>query len=114
MGQKESGKIPTAFWQRKREMRLKKGFTRDMILNEKNGGLTSGSMLCLTIGQTALIHCETIGLTKSDWQAKRNMIIRKYLPEDCKQLSELFYQTVHSVNAKDYTDELYEEKKALL
>lgn len=55
-----------------------------------------------TIGQ---IHCETIGLTKSDWQAKRNMIIRKYLPEDCKQLSELFYQTVHSVNAKDYTDE---------
>ena len=33
------------------------------------------------------------------------MIIRKYLPEDCKQLSELFYQTVHSVNAKDYTDE---------
>ena len=33
------------------------------------------------------------------------MIIRKYLPSDCKHLAELFYQTVHSINAKDYTDE---------
>lgn len=33
------------------------------------------------------------------------MIIRKYLPSDCKHLVELFYQTVHSINAKDYTDE---------
>lgn len=33
------------------------------------------------------------------------MIIRKYLPSDCKHLMELFYQTVHSINAKDYTDE---------
>ena len=33
------------------------------------------------------------------------MIIRKYLPSDCKYLTELFYQTVHSINAKDYTDE---------
>ena len=31
------------------------------------------------------------------------MIIRKYLPSDCKYLTELFYQTVHSINAKDYT-----------
>ena len=33
------------------------------------------------------------------------MIIRKYEPSDCKQLAELFYQTVHSVNAIDYTNE---------
>ena len=34
-----------------------------------------------------------------------NVIIRKYLPSDCKYLAELFYQTVHSINAKDYTEE---------
>lgn len=31
------------------------------------------------------------------------LTIRKYVPSDCKHLAELFYQTVHSVNAKDYT-----------
>lgn len=33
------------------------------------------------------------------------MIIRKYIPSDCKYLAELFYDTVHSVNARDYTAE---------
>lgn len=33
------------------------------------------------------------------------MIIRNYQPSDCKELSELFYHTVHTVNAKDYTQE---------
>ena len=33
------------------------------------------------------------------------MQLRKYTPSDCAQLAELFYQTVHSVNAKDYTKE---------
>ena len=33
------------------------------------------------------------------------MIIREYLSSDCKYLAEMFYQTVHSVNAKDYTQE---------
>lgn len=33
------------------------------------------------------------------------MFIRKYRTADCKHLAELFYQTVHTVNAKDYTDE---------
>ena len=33
------------------------------------------------------------------------MQLRKYQPSDCAQLAELFYQTVHSVNAKDYTQE---------
>lgn len=33
------------------------------------------------------------------------MVIRKYKSSDCEQLAELFYQTVHNVNAKDYTQE---------
>ena len=33
------------------------------------------------------------------------MEIRKYLESDCKILSELFYNTVHTINAKDYTKE---------
>lgn len=33
------------------------------------------------------------------------MIIRKYIPSDCKHLIKLFYDTVHTVNAKDYTPE---------
>jgi|BioPla2DNA2_1021312.scaffolds.fasta_scaffold63775_1 putative acetyltransferase len=33
------------------------------------------------------------------------MILRKYIPSDCEQLVKLFYQTVHSANAKDYTKE---------
>ena len=33
------------------------------------------------------------------------MQLREYQTSDCKQLAELFYQTVHSVNAKDYTKE---------
>lgn len=31
------------------------------------------------------------------------MIIRKYQSSDCRKLAELFYNTVHTVNAKDYT-----------
>lgn len=33
------------------------------------------------------------------------MIIRQYQSSDCKELTELFYHTVHTVNAKDYTKE---------
>lgn len=33
------------------------------------------------------------------------MIIRKYKTSDCKHLAELFYETVHAVNAKNYTKE---------
>lgn len=33
------------------------------------------------------------------------MTIRKYQSTDCKELTELFYNTVHIVNAKDYTKE---------
>ena len=31
------------------------------------------------------------------------MKIRKYVSSDCKRLSELFYDTVHTINVKDYT-----------
>ncbi len=31
------------------------------------------------------------------------MRLRKYETSDCEQLAELFYQTVHNVNARDYT-----------
>ena len=33
------------------------------------------------------------------------MIIREYQSTDCIELAELFYNTVHTVNAKDYTKE---------
>lgn len=33
------------------------------------------------------------------------MFIREYSPADCKEVTELFYRTVHSVNAADYTGE---------
>ena len=33
------------------------------------------------------------------------MIIRKYRNEDCAEMYELFCNTVHSINAKDYTKE---------
>lgn len=33
------------------------------------------------------------------------MILRKYEPADCPALTELFYDTVHTVNAADYTEE---------
>lgn len=33
------------------------------------------------------------------------MLIRKYQPSDCKELAELFYNTVHTINTKDYTKE---------
>ena len=33
------------------------------------------------------------------------MILREYKSSDCEQIAELFYQTVHTVNAKDYSKE---------
>lgn len=33
------------------------------------------------------------------------MFIREYRSSDCRELTELFYNTVHTVNAKDYTKE---------
>lgn len=33
------------------------------------------------------------------------MLIRKYQASDCREMAELFYNTVHTVNAKDYSKE---------
>lgn len=33
------------------------------------------------------------------------MTIRTYKPDDCQEMAELFYQTVHTVNAADYSPE---------
>lgn len=33
------------------------------------------------------------------------MYLRKYQPTDCPQLARLFFNTVHTVNSKDYTKE---------
>ncbi len=31
------------------------------------------------------------------------MILRRYTPADCEQILKLFYETVHTVNARDYS-----------
>lgn len=36
------------------------------------------------------------------------MIIRKYRSSDCEEMAELFYETVHAVNKKDYSKEQLE------
>ena len=36
---------------------------------------------------------------------EKELVIRNYEPQDCGELAELFYNTVHKVNAKDYTKE---------
>ena len=41
------------------------------------------------------------------------MFIRAYQPDDCRELAELFYHTVHTVNAGDYTEEQLDAWKGL-
>ena len=36
---------------------------------------------------------------------KNQIHLRKYKTSDCERLAELFYHTIHRVNAKDYTEE---------
>jgi len=36
---------------------------------------------------------------------EESMMIRNYRPSDCGELAKLFYDTVHTVNANDYTKE---------
>ncbi len=35
---------------------------------------------------------------------EKNLEIRKYRPQDCAEMARLFYDTVHTVNAADYTE----------
>lgn len=36
---------------------------------------------------------------------EKKILIREYQPSDCEELAGLFYNTVHTVNARDYTKE---------
>jgi putative acetyltransferase len=36
---------------------------------------------------------------------KMKLVIRNYQPEDCREMAQLFYDTVHTINAKDYSEE---------
>ena len=36
--------------------------------------------------------------------ANAHMILRKYIPSDRKEIINLFYRTVHAINAKNYTE----------
>lgn len=36
---------------------------------------------------------------------EKEIVLRPYQPSDCREMAELFYNTVHTVNAKDYTEE---------
>lgn len=40
-------------------------------------------------------------------QSVKEVVLRKYKQQDCEEMAQLFYDTVHTVNAKDY------EKKQL-
>lgn len=42
--------------------------------------------------------------TKSG-KGERSLQLRTYVPSDCEALAALFHETVHTVNAKDYTPE---------
>ena len=46
-----------------------------------------------------------MGADKLEFCEEIKMFIREYISSDCEQLAELFYQTVHTVNAKDYSQE---------
>ncbi|WP_409015777.1 GNAT family N-acetyltransferase [Anaerostipes caccae] len=35
----------------------------------------------------------------------KDLLIRRYKPSDCEDSAKLFYNTIHAVNAKDYTGE---------
>lgn len=44
-------------------------------------------------------------LEKLNKNMKRKITLRNYQNGDCEKIAELFYQTIHNVNAKDYTTE---------
>lgn len=42
-------------------------------------------------------------MTQLQSDHSNNIKLRPYTPEDCEAISRLFYETVHTVNAKDYS-----------
>ena len=52
-----------------------------------------------------LFKLKTPGWNKTEENRSTDMEIRAYRREDIKEIAELFYNTVHTVNAADYTEE---------
>ena len=42
---------------------------------------------------------------KKRWKESENMYLRRYDSSDCAEMARLFYETVHTINAKDYSEE---------
>ena len=51
-----------------------------------------------------ICNFQLIELKNFEFEEKK-MFIREYHTSDCKEITELFYNTVHTINAKDYTKE---------
>ena len=67
-----------------------------MLFSLLLGYLTFGNFCGIIILSRVLDKSEFIEVT---------MIIKEYQRDDCKEIIELFYNTIHAVNAKDYTEE---------
>lgn len=41
---------------------------------------------------------------RNKWTLQKNVKLRNYKPDDCKEVYKLFYDTIHSINATDYNE----------
>ena len=82
---------------------LKGGTNKDVIdpADERLPGFIIVSYLLLI----SMVIYDIIQFGKLEFIEENEMLIREYISSDCGQLAELFYQTVHTINAKDYTNE---------
>lgn len=62
-------------------------------------------LLCMEICKKLRYNFDVRNGWKTGIWRQEKMFIREYQSSDCKELTELFYDTVHTVNAKDYTKE---------
>ena len=62
-------------------------------------------MIIAIIFSVTAIEIASNTICKNNTERNSDMKIRNYKPSDCKEMAELFYHTVHTVNAKDYTEE---------
>ena len=44
-------------------------------------------------------------IDKQEFDRRVDMEIREYKSSDCNEIADLFYNTVHCINAKDYTED---------
>ena len=79
-------------------------FQRGIILKaEDDAGNIIGSVRAYQEDGTVYIFAKMLR-DKSAFE-RIEMLLRDYKPSDYNCLAELFYQTVHCINAKDYTEE---------